>query len=214
MRRLGGRLVAALAVLAGVSACGQSSGSSDTSTVKTLLCTGSTGGSCAGFAEGTVCPEDSRICIECAAGAYADSEGVCRCTSGTWQCGPPEAGSVTCDNPTASTGYYADPGCSVPYGTDAGLQGSLDSGGDASEGDAADGDYACAVDAPEDGSACPAEGQECGYLLPYVTMCNGSSDCYCQGGAWTCGPTCGAGPEEAGTYKVNEAGTTDALASD
>lgn len=59
----------------------------------------------------------------------------------------------------------------------------------------------CPEDAPQSGSSCTAQGATCGYLTQ-ATACNGSVDCDCQGGAWTCSPTCttppDAGPDSAG----------------
>jgi hypothetical protein len=78
---------------------------------------------------------------------------------------------------------------------------------------------------PLSGSACTAADAECGY----TTQANpcGAADCYCQGGAWNCGPTCiyvyptDASPDSAvgaldsattadGFEPTEEAGATDA----
>ena len=47
----------------------------------------------------------------------------------------------------------------------------------------------CPADVPQSGSACTAAGATCGYVTS-ASACDGSMDCYCQGGAWSCGPTC------------------------
>src|SRR5580658_6263852 len=57
----------------------------------------------------------------------------------------------------------------------------------------------CPADVPQNGSACTAAGAYCGYSNQ-PNPC-GADNCYCQGGAWSCGPTC-----------VFDAGTSDAPA--
>jgi hypothetical protein len=46
----------------------------------------------------------------------------------------------------------------------------------------------CPTGLPPTGSACTPEGAECGY--PTSTNACGADNCYCQGGAWRCGPSC------------------------
>jgi hypothetical protein len=46
----------------------------------------------------------------------------------------------------------------------------------------------CPTDLPETGSTCTAAGAYCGYTT--MTNACGAANCYCQGGAWSCGPTC------------------------
>jgi hypothetical protein len=46
----------------------------------------------------------------------------------------------------------------------------------------------CPTNLPETGSACTPEGAECGYSN--VANACGADNCYCEGGAWSCGPTC------------------------
>jgi hypothetical protein len=58
----------------------------------------------------------------------------------------------------------------------------------------------CPPDIPESGSACTT-GAYCGYSGQPNPR--GADNCYCQGGAWNCGPTC-----------VFEAGTTDGPTGD
>jgi len=55
----------------------------------------------------------------------------------------------------------------------------------------------CPANAPQSGSACATEGAGCGYVTPAVA-CGGSVDCNCQGGAWSCAPTCVTLVEDAG----------------
>jgi hypothetical protein len=50
----------------------------------------------------------------------------------------------------------------------------------------------CPVDLPPNASACGAEGAQCGYVT--ATNPCGAANCYCRGGAWTCGPTCAVPP--------------------
>jgi hypothetical protein len=46
----------------------------------------------------------------------------------------------------------------------------------------------CPADLPQTGRVCAAEGAYCGYSN-VANEC-GADNCYCQGGAWSCGPTC------------------------
>jgi hypothetical protein len=46
----------------------------------------------------------------------------------------------------------------------------------------------CPANLPHTGSACTAAGAQCGYATS--TNACGAANCYCQGGAWSCGPTC------------------------
>jgi len=46
----------------------------------------------------------------------------------------------------------------------------------------------CPMDLPKAGGACTPAGAECGYSN--IANGCGAADCYCQGGAWSCGPTC------------------------
>lgn len=61
----------------------------------------------------------------------------------------------------------------------------------------------CPADLPETGRPCSPENAYCGYTTS-TNPC-GADNCYCQGGAWTCGPTCvisldsGGQPSDAGT---------------
>jgi hypothetical protein len=54
---------------------------------------------------------------------------------------------------------------------------------------------ACPLYPPPTGSSCSNEGAACGYLTSAVA-CDGSVDCSCQNGEWSCAPTCVA-PEDA-----------------
>jgi hypothetical protein len=72
----------------------------------------------------------------------------------------------------------------------------------------------CPTGLPQTGSACTPEGAECGY--PTSTNACGAANCYCQGGAWNCEPTCII-PLDAGTESGADAATdaaADASASD
>jgi hypothetical protein len=51
----------------------------------------------------------------------------------------------------------------------------------------------CSTDLPQTGSSCTPEGAECGYTTS-TNEC-GADNCYCQGGAWNCQPSCAIGPE-------------------
>jgi hypothetical protein len=81
------------------------------------------------------------------------SPSFCLCTSGTWDCAPPEAGTVTCPSPAADGDLYVDPACTMAYGSvpdeDAGAQ-----AGGCTPVLAADYDQSCVVD-----SDCVAVGQ-------------------------------------------------------
>jgi hypothetical protein len=46
----------------------------------------------------------------------------------------------------------------------------------------------CPADLPQNGIACTPTGAACGYITP-ANAC-GAANCYCQGGTWTCEPTC------------------------
>jgi hypothetical protein len=56
----------------------------------------------------------------------------------------------------------------------------------------------CPTEVPQSGSACTAAGATCGYVTQAIA-CGGSVDCYCQGGAWSCSPTCVTPTEDAST---------------
>jgi hypothetical protein len=103
-------------------------GDADHGSLLTTFCSGSTGASCADSPEGTGCPGDPTVCIKCAPDAYVQALSECRCTSGTWDCFPPEAGTVTCPNPLPDTQFNADPSCSVPYVGDARMDAAPDAG--------------------------------------------------------------------------------------
>jgi hypothetical protein len=51
----------------------------------------------------------------------------------------------------------------------------------------------CPQDVPQSGSTCTVAGATCGYLTQ-ASACDGSVDCYCESGTWSCGPTCITGP--------------------
>jgi hypothetical protein len=63
----------------------------------------------------------------------------------------------------------------------------------------------CPADVPQSGSACTAGGATCGYLTS-ASACGGSVDCYCEGGAWSCGPTCTILIEDASAETSADAG--------
>jgi hypothetical protein len=54
----------------------------------------------------------------------------------------------------------------------------------------------CPTGLPPTGAACATEGAECGY--PTSTNACGAENCSCEGGAWTCGPTCAIGDASTG----------------
>jgi hypothetical protein len=54
----------------------------------------------------------------------------------------------------------------------------------------------CPQDAPRNVSACTAENATCGYLTQAIA-CEGSVDCDCHDGVWSCGPTCVTAPDAA-----------------
>jgi hypothetical protein len=94
-------------------------------------CIGSQGTPCTALpGEVVVCPGPPTVCVQCATNVYTPSLSSCRCTSGTWDCAPPEAGTVECPDPVAGSDFYADPACSVPYGSDAGGAGAEGGGVD------------------------------------------------------------------------------------
>jgi hypothetical protein len=49
----------------------------------------------------------------------------------------------------------------------------------------------CPTDLPQTGNACTPEGAECGYVTS-TNACE-ADNCYCQGGAWNCEPSCAIG---------------------
>jgi hypothetical protein len=67
----------------------------------------------------------------------------------------------------------------------------------------------CPAEVPQSGSACTAGGATCGYLTSAVA-CDGSVDCYCQGGAWSCAPTCIIAIEDASTDAADAGAEADA----
>jgi hypothetical protein len=82
-------------------------------------CLGSPGQACAPAPEGSVCPGGPNVCVLCGPGTYTQSISFCRCTSGIWACAPPTAAQISCPSPAPNSDFYADPACSVPYGSDA-----------------------------------------------------------------------------------------------
>jgi hypothetical protein len=81
-------------------------------------CLGSPGMACNSRpGEVVMCPGEPTVCLQCSTDLYVTSPSFCRCTSGTWDCVPPEAGTVTCPNPMAGADLYVDPACSMPYGS-------------------------------------------------------------------------------------------------
>lgn len=128
-------------------------------------CLGSPGEPCSPYPEKTTCPGGPTVCVQCAPGVYVPSSSFCTCTSGTWDCAPPAAGETQCPNPMASSDFYVDPACSIPYVGKA-VMGALPEAGSSEAGvDAAtviacsivlasDYDQSCVVD-----SDCVAVGQ-------------------------------------------------------
>ena len=57
----------------------------------------------------------------------------------------------------------------------------------------------CPPALPGAGDACSAEGAYCGYTTE-TNPC-GAANCYCQGGSWSCGPTC--------VFEAGAGGSTD-----
>jgi hypothetical protein len=99
----------------------------------TTFCTGSPGLSCGDLPEGTKCPGEPTVCTQCAPGVFVQTESQCQCTSGTWACSAPEAGTVTCLNPLPETGqFFSNLVCSLPYGGDSGSD-AAEAGSDAAE---------------------------------------------------------------------------------
>jgi hypothetical protein len=80
-----------------------------------------------------MCPGGPPVCAQCAVGVYTPSSSFCRCTSGTWDCAAPAPGEVQCPNPMASSNFYVDPACTIPYGGPPGI-GILSDGGPSMEG--------------------------------------------------------------------------------
>src|SRR5580698_7321335 len=60
------------------------------------------------------CPGPA-ICVECSPGLYFQEISDCTCTSGTWTCGPEDAGTNGCPDPTIDA-VYTDPACSILHG--------------------------------------------------------------------------------------------------
>jgi hypothetical protein len=67
----------------------------------------------------------------------------------------------------------------------------------------------CPQDVPSSGSACTTEGATCGYLTD-ASACEGSVDCDCQGGTWSCAPTCVVPLEDGGSNDGNPSAGDDA----
>ncbi len=67
-----------------------------------------------------------------------------------------------------------------------------------------DGQAPCPADLPAAGSACSPEGSECGYET--TTNACGADNCYCQGGAWNCGPTCVLGDSSGAVEDAGDGG--------
>jgi|GEM_PF-2409273 len=142
----------------GASAIGVSGASANGSSAIGPGCLGSPGESCSPYSEGTVCPGPPTVCVPCGPGVYTPSESFCRCTSSTWDCGPPAVGQVQCASPVSNADFYIDPSCSVPYVADAGpdtnhtpnVDGSADAATGADSGtcmiSASHYDQACTVD--------------------------------------------------------------------
>jgi hypothetical protein len=99
------------------------------------------------------------------------------------------------------------PSCSSPDRSD----GASDA---ANDGTADGAMYICPRDMPTTGDSCDIAAQSsvpgavpvCGYLTSFSNPCNGSVDCYCEHGAWLCGPTC----VSEGGQSVGDAGGPDA----
>src|SRR5580704_18245106 len=99
----------------------------------TTFCSASSGLSCGDAPEGTECPGGSTACTQCALGVFVHTESQCQCTSGTWECSPPGAGTVMCPNPVLATGqFFSDSMCLLPYGADSGGD-ATEAGSDATE---------------------------------------------------------------------------------
>jgi hypothetical protein len=64
----------------------------------------------------------------------------------------------------------------------------------------------CPADLPETGSPCSPENAYCGYTTS-TNPC-GADNCYCQGGAWSCGPTCTV-PLDSGGQPSDASGTPE-----
>jgi hypothetical protein len=125
-------------------------------------------------------PEAGSACVVDASSAcgYAGPFGECSdytecaCNSGAWICGCSNctlgASCVaTGECPNGVAGCGADTACQCMNGI---------------------WQRTCPADVPQTGSACTAAGAYCGYSNQ-PNPC-GADNCYCQGGAWTCGPTC------------------------
>jgi hypothetical protein len=98
-------------------------------------------------------------------------------------------------------------GCSSPDRSD----GASDAASDGTMG-------MCPRDMPTTGDSCDIAAQSsvpgavpvCGYLTSFSNPCNGSVDCYCEHGAWLCGPTCVyEGGQSVGDARSPEASVED-----
>jgi hypothetical protein len=155
-------------------------------------------------------PFCSNGIVQCVAGGFSWSLGVpannCPGGPSTYlDSGPAPDGSFCCD-------YHQDAGsapactvgsaCSQTEVCTGGVAGCPD-GSAYCQAQCLNGTWQapCPLNLPESGSACTAAGAYCGYSNQ-PNPC-GADNCYCQGGAWSCGPTC-----------IFEAGTTDAPAGD
>jgi hypothetical protein len=136
------RLFAALLALSPLVACAAPTGPIDAG-----ACPADLGTSTACTVENTACTQTSR-CTVCARGRYMRYGATCTCSNGFWYCSVPE-----CTITMVAT--FADPECSIPFGSDAGSDVTMPDAGVDASGDASTDATADVVDdmATDDASA-------------------------------------------------------------